>query len=283
VYLGKMLVGLLLAEACFSQQVEPNANATTSDMKDASSARSRKNFLEAYRLFQKAAEAGNVEALYQIARMYSAGDYGKVFLRHERGDREVPDLLAAYDYYKRAAEKGYAPAQLALGLIYFHGRGVSRDYTLALYNFQLSAAGNSPEAMVWLSSLLVNNQVVSQVDPVASRKWLEKAAELGYPDAQFRLASLFAVSGEKTLIQNRALYVSGNLETGGLTGKKDYKPEDLIMAYMWAEIAARSGHAGAGSLASKVSKLLSDGYVSYLLESKQRVSQWLDAHKKRED
>jgi TPR repeat protein len=72
-----------------------------------------------YRLFQKAAEGGNDEALYEIARMYSTGDYGKRLLRQQTGDREVPDLLGAYNFYKLAAEKGYAPAQLALGLIYF--------------------------------------------------------------------------------------------------------------------------------------------------------------------
>jgi uncharacterized protein len=45
-------------------------------------------------------------------------------------------------WYRKAAEQGYALAQLALGVMYSQGGGVTRDYAEAYMWFSLAAAQN---------------------------------------------------------------------------------------------------------------------------------------------
>jgi TPR repeat protein len=50
---------------------------------------------------------------------------------------------SAAEHYKKAAEAGYAVAQFNLGIMYYRGRGVRRDYVLAYMWFNVSAAQTS--------------------------------------------------------------------------------------------------------------------------------------------
>ena len=49
-------------------------------------------------------------------------------------------------WYRKAAEQGYAAAQLNLGYMYDYGKGVPQDHILAhiWYNLAASRAGNGP-------------------------------------------------------------------------------------------------------------------------------------------
>ena len=76
-------------------------------------------------------------------------------------DKSTPELVALFQEFKAAAEKGDVAAQFKLGYCYYIGCGIpSRDYSLA-------------------------------------KKWYIKAAEAGYPDAQFALMGLYSRSGDE--------------------------------------------------------------------------------------
>lgn len=77
---------------------------------------------------------GDVETLYRRACEY---DYGK--------GGSKPDKAAAARLYRQAAEKGYAPAQLNLGVAYEYGEGVPRDMREAVRWY--TAAAKSGNAM----------------------------------------------------------------------------------------------------------------------------------------
>ena len=74
-----------------------------------------KNYGKGLEYFQKAAEAGHVEAIFQIGMIYDFGNTGE------------KDMGKAVQYYSIAAEKGYPGACLYLSDLYKAGAGVSED------------------------------------------------------------------------------------------------------------------------------------------------------------
>ena len=115
---------------------------------------------QAMELFQRAAEAGHVEAqffMFECSQhlhsiLESIGDYGIElnkttpieWLRksaesgfaeaqyvladcYRRGDEVPEDMVEAVRWYRKAAEQGDADAQYKLGMCYQHGRGVVKD------------------------------------------------------------------------------------------------------------------------------------------------------------
>ena len=55
------------------------------------------------------------------------------------GEGVAQDYAEALKWYGLSANQGYAPAQTALGLMYFSGTGVGRNYTEAMRWFRLVA------------------------------------------------------------------------------------------------------------------------------------------------
>jgi len=70
------------------------------------------------RLFQKAIELGNKEALFLLGKYYYNKDYDTY---KKRG----------ISYIDQSAKKHYGPALLFMGDLYFNGTGVRKDYELA--------------------------------------------------------------------------------------------------------------------------------------------------------
>ena len=55
------------------------------------------------------------------------------------GEGVPKDLARARDFFQAAAERGYAPAQVNLGMMYDHGDGMSRVYAMARHWYQKAA------------------------------------------------------------------------------------------------------------------------------------------------
>jgi TPR repeat protein len=163
-------------------------------------------------------------------------------------------LLDARQWFEKAARKGYAPAQVNLGVLYLYGCGVSRNYGAALYwltsaadqgssrahtnlgilylqgrgvkqdfgealrHFRAAANGGDEGAMVNLG-YMNDNGLGTPVDHAAAAEWYHQAAERGDPLAQNNLADLY-LRGE------------------GL-------PQNDALAFAWFEKAAASGNTGA--------------------------------------
>jgi hypothetical protein len=68
---------------------------------------------------------------------------GAALLGHKLGTGEPvqKDPQAAFEYTRQAAEKGYVPAQAALGMFYANGKGVQQDYGEARNWWVKAAAG----------------------------------------------------------------------------------------------------------------------------------------------
>ena len=100
-----------------------------------------KNLPRAFQLYRKAAELGQVDAMYQLGIAYISG----IAL-----ERDYPSALrwlarsAAYgDAYGRNPVR--SRAQNAIGSIYENGYGVTSDLALAYAWYWLASAGSSEE------------------------------------------------------------------------------------------------------------------------------------------
>ena len=125
------------------------------------------------------------------------------------------DFVAAPIQYRKAAERGYPPAQYGLGVAYANGQGVSQDYVQAIGWYRTSAEQGYAPAQYGLGVAYSNGQGVSQ-DYAAARTWYRKAGDQGNVYAQVNLAFM---------------YEQGQ---GG--------PQDLTAAATWYRKAAEQGN-----------------------------------------
>ncbi len=162
----------------------------------------RRNPAKAKEYFERAVEGGYDLANYPLSLMYRTGrgvekneqkadeyhakamqsvvtqaNQGEVLpqyyfaetLENGYGTQGGKDEKSALDWYRKAADQGYAPAQYALGRLYNEGRGTRKDYE-------------------------------------AANEWLGKAAGQGLRDAQFQLGYNYLLDrGRKDLAEGAGL------------------------------------------------------------------------------
>ncbi len=91
-------------------------------------------------------------------------------------------------WFRLAAEQGYAPGAHALARMYATGEGVSRDYGQAVRWFRRAAqAGHAPAIRV-LVGAYERGALGLAVDPGQARRWLQRGAQEGDPWAIRRLS-----------------------------------------------------------------------------------------------
>jgi TPR repeat protein len=81
------------------------------------------------------------------------------------------DFKQAAEWYRKAAEQGYADAQAALGVLVHDGRGVKQDYTEAAIWIRKAAEQGNKDAQLYLSGLCSLGQGVIQ-DCVEAYTWM---------------------------------------------------------------------------------------------------------------
>jgi hypothetical protein len=106
---------------------------------------------------------------------------------------ETGDAVAAAVLLKPQAEQGVSEAQLALGYLYYVGRGVQQNHALAARWFNAAAAQGEAAAMYNLAWLYETGEGV-QPNAAKRANWLTKSAQAGYPLAQYELAQMLALS-----------------------------------------------------------------------------------------
>ena len=117
------------------------------------------------------------------------------------------------------AKAGDADAQHLLGLMYYMGRGVQRDYKQAFAWHYKAAQQGKADAQYVIGAMYYTGNAVPQDEKLAVG-WFRKAAEQGHPDAQYALGLMYRY------------HVAG-------------MPQDLVIAYMLWNLAAASGHRNA--------------------------------------
>lgn len=150
----------------------------------------KKDYIEAFKYYQKAADKGSSHAQVRIAECYNMG----------RGVRL--DKKEAFKWYRMAAEQGNMHAQFILGEAYETGEyGVQENREMSLKWYQRAADQgnvNAKNKVANLSSVFVDKWLKKahdcfygrngvSLDYVEAAKYYQKVAELGNSHAQSNL------------------------------------------------------------------------------------------------
>ncbi len=127
---------------------------------------------------QQVNTSDNPEVLYQMANFFYE-------------DVSNPDNeYKAFDFYTKASNLGYAPAQNSLGILYETGYGVDYDPKKAAYWYKKAISQNLSAAMVNLARLKIQGDI--EEDYEGAKKLLERAVRMQNPDAPELLERLRA-------------------------------------------------------------------------------------------
>ena len=116
------------------------------------------------------------QALQEDPRAAGFYHLGLLYWRGLGGPEDRP---AAADCFERGAEFGHPGAQTAYGIALRSGAGVAKNGDEAYAQFRSAAGAGDREAMVQLAELSGDDD---------ARRWLMRAAELGYAPAMTHLA-----------------------------------------------------------------------------------------------
>jgi TPR repeat protein/chromosome segregation ATPase len=125
-------------------------------------------------VMSRAAE-GDMESQYAMGNAYANGTAGV-----------TRDYTEALKWYRRAADKGFAPAQFSCGLAYELGRGVPADAQQAFKYYLLAAEQGYASAQFNVGNMYSAGRGVGQ-DFFEANLWFRQAADNGVVEAQFNL------------------------------------------------------------------------------------------------
>ena len=137
----------------------------------------RQDYAKACELFEKAADKGDVLAMFRFGNCY------------ENGWGAAQDNAKAREWYQKAADKGSTDGMYQLGTLYAKGYGVPQDYAKAREWYQKAADKGSTDGMNQLGTLYAKGYGVPQ-DYAKAREWYQKAADKGSTDAKEFLKKL---------------------------------------------------------------------------------------------
>lgn len=153
------------------------SSAVADDWDDAVRAFDNQRYGEALTLLAPLTEPGNVAAQLLMFDTYVRG-------------RAVLTDAALFDWARRGAKLGIAPAQEQMAQNYLYGTGVAMDEVRAAHLFQLAADQWYPAAIYNLAVLTMNGQGVA-ADPDYAVGLLHRAAELDEPYALYALGGMY--------------------------------------------------------------------------------------------
>jgi TPR repeat protein len=133
------------------------------------------------------------------------------------------------------AKAGDADAQQLLGLMYYMGRGVPRDYKQAFAWDYKAAQKGKADAQYVVGAMYYTGNAVPQDEKLAVQ-WFRKAAEQGHADAQYALGLMYRY------------HVAG-------------MPQDPVIAYTLMNLAAARGHKNATEQRAALSRTMSEEQV----------------------
>lgn len=126
-----------------------------------------------------------------------AGAKAALGLAHLSGQNVPKDPLRALGFLEEASAAGHAEAAFQLGLCHLVGKGgIPVDYTKAAHYLLKAAQGGHPNATYNMGVLFYHGHGVAQ-DLDEAMRFYAKAAELGSPSGQFRLAHAYATGQEQ--------------------------------------------------------------------------------------
>ncbi len=118
--------------------------------------------------------------------------------------------------FEPLAVRGDARAQEVLGAMYYLGRGVIRDRSIAFHWFRRAAEQSQPQSQYWLGQLYLVGEGV-QADPTQARKWYRLAQAQGWEPAQQALEQWDRLDAEllrEENLENANQLIEASLHTG---------------------------------------------------------------------
>lgn len=109
---------------------------------------------------------------------------------HEKGWGLPRDITKAAILFKKAADKGYTPAQVSLANYFFTHTKVEDNAKLAVEYYEKAAKNNHPVAMTQLALCSLKG-FGTPTNIVKGITLLQKAAGMGFSQAQFQLGSYY--------------------------------------------------------------------------------------------
>lgn len=217
--------------------------ASTSDVSArAQAADDRGDYVEAFRYYRQAAEAGDTAAMTRVGWMYSSG-------------RGVPeDQGQAMAWYRKASDAGNRDAMFSLARIYVDGRGVPQDDNQAVYWYRKAADAGNASALANLGWMYKDGRGVPQ-DDVQAVAWYRKGADAGSANAMNALGLMYengrgvpkddaeAVRWYRKGADAGEASAMNNLGVMYRTGRG--VPQDDVQAAAWYRKAIAAGNAAA--------------------------------------
>ena len=121
-----------------------------------------------------------------LTRVYTYDEYTKIC-----STVSVDTATGLASEYEKRAEQGNFIAKANLGVLYYIGYGVKKDYSNALELLNDATKRDVLGAHFWLGLLYEYGQGVEK-DYAKAAEWFRKAAEQGYAEAQYSLGVLYA-------------------------------------------------------------------------------------------
>ena len=174
------------------------------------------------------------------------------FMRSQR--HEIDEALKTHNFAKVVllakihADKGDAQSQVVLGNVYRNGGGeIRQDLAEAVKWFRLAADQGNAEAQMYLGQLQVHGAGMPK-DAVEGVKLIQKAAEARNRQARLFMAEAYltgtGVDRDPAESTRRIakLAEQDDFEARAMLGERYAKgvgvPRDLLLAYMWLDIAS---------------------------------------------
>ena len=108
---------------------------------------------------------------------------------HENGEGVARDGAKAAEWYRKAAEQGYADAQFNLGNNYADGKGIAKDISPASSGSARRLNKNDASAQFNLAMIYHHEATVR--DHAEAARWYRKAADQGHVNAMVNLGTLY--------------------------------------------------------------------------------------------
>ena len=249
------------------------------------------NFSEAFKLFLEAAQKGDKQSQYYVARLYIDGKGVNKDLKSARewytqaaqqGDSSAQNNLAvmltkgeggkknlkeAVQWLIKAAEQGVPVAQNNLGNKYRYGSGTKKDIPQARKWFLIAAGQGNEDARKSLAELDSEEQKAISKKATATKvkKAKKKSIDSGQDSEQIYSAAIACLNG-KGVSQDygKALQLFHEAEQKGNSSSAYYlgmmyekglgTPKDLKSAHAWYYKAAQNGDALAREKLNSLSK-----------------------------
>jgi TPR repeat protein len=183
------------------------------------------------------------------------------------GSAGTHNELAAVDYFRRSAQKGYGPAQVVLGYLYDTGQIVVRDSSQAADWYRKAANAGDPLAQWLLGRLYVTGTGLPR-DLAAAQTWLALSANQKNPFAAYLLGGVmaerdytkapqwFRAAAEQGLPQAQYAYAWTLKEGRGIE-------QERVKAYTWFLLAMDGGYPAAQNDLGLLEGVLSSDQIDH--------------------